>query len=69
MVEHPALSPRSLVADILASTSLADLFLEMRLGCIGCSMTKFCTLEEVSHNYGIELDALILRFQERIDKP
>lgn len=64
-MEHPLLSPRSLVADLIASSTLAAAaFLNLRVDCIGCSMNKFCTLEDVSHQYGLSLDAVINELKE-----
>jgi hypothetical protein len=69
-MEHPRLSSLRLVADLLAETpALADLFLELRLDCLGCSMTKFCTLKEVCRQYNLELAPFLQRIQEWIDKP
>jgi hybrid cluster-associated redox disulfide protein len=64
IMQQPTLSSRSLVGDVLAETPpLADLFLAMRLDCMGCSMSKFCTLEEVSRQYGLELEAFLRTIQ------
>jgi len=60
------LSPRTLVADLLASTPLmAPLFVELRVDCIGCSMNKFCTLEDLCDQYQLELETVISMIQER----
>ncbi len=56
-----------LVADLLVRfPDLARLFIEMRLGCVGCSMTKFCTLEEVSIQYELEIGKFLAEVQARI---
>ena len=61
------LTPDLLVSDLLArSPKLWSLFVEKRLDCIGCSMAKFCTLEEVSAQYALDLDKFIREIQERI---
>jgi hybrid cluster-associated redox disulfide protein len=66
-MEHLALSPDALVADLLARfPELASLFVEMRLGCVGCSMSRFCTLEEVSIQYELEIEAFLAEAQARI---
>ena len=60
------LSPRTLIAEILASTPLiAHLFVELRVDCLGCSMNKFCTLEDLSNQYQLELETVINLIQER----
>ncbi len=66
-MEHPTLSSRTLVADLLASTPLAaSLFVELRVNCVGCSMNKFCTLKELCEQYQLELENVINMIQERI---
>jgi len=65
-MEHLTLSPRTLVADLLASTLLmAPLFVELRVDCVGCSMSKYCTLEDLCEQYQLELEAVISLIQER----
>ncbi len=64
-MEHPRLSPQSLVADLLASSTLtASAFLSLRVDCIGCFMNKFCTLEDVSRHYGLNMDTIIDTLKE-----
>jgi len=65
-METTALSPQTFVADLLASTPLmAPLFVELRVDCVGCSMNKFCTLEDLCEQYQLELETLISLIQER----
>jgi hypothetical protein len=65
-MEHLTLFPRTLVADLLAATPLmAPLFVELRVDCIGCSMNKFCTLEDLCDQYHLELETVISMIQER----
>ena len=65
-MERSTLSPHTLVADLLASTPLmASLFIELHLGCVGCSLNKFCTLEDVCDQYQLDLETLINMIQER----
>lgn len=68
-MEHPTLSPLTLVADLLASTPLiAHLFVELRVDCIGCSLNKFCTLNDLCEHYQLELDTVIRMIQERTNQ-
>lgn len=61
------LSPQLVVADVLdCSPSVAKLLLEMRVGCIGCSMNRFCTLEDLCARHGLDLDKVILELQEKV---
>jgi hypothetical protein len=61
------LSSQTLVADLLdASPLVTALLLELRLDCIGCSMNKFCTLEELCASYELDLDSVLHKVQERL---
>ena len=65
-MEHLTLSPHTLIADLLAATPLiAQLFVELRVGCVGCSLNKFCTLEDLCDQYQLELETVIRLIQER----
>jgi hypothetical protein len=64
------LSPQVLLADLLDTSPLmAGLLLELRVDCIGCSMNKFCTLEELCVHYDLDLDHVIFKIRETLDKP
>ena len=66
-MEHLTLSPRTLIADLLAAIPLMDpLFLELRVDCLGCSLNKFCTLEDLCEQYQLELETVINLIQERM---
>jgi hypothetical protein len=63
--EIPVLSPRILVADLLDySPLLVPLLLELRVDCVGCSMNKYCTLEELCAQYKLDLESILSRIQE-----
>ena len=62
------LSPQMLVADLLDTSPLiASLLLELRVDCLGCSMNKFCTLEELCAQYELDLDNVISKVQEKLN--
>jgi hybrid cluster-associated redox disulfide protein len=62
------LSPQMLVTDLLDTYPLvASLLLELRVDCLGCSMNKFCTLEEVCTQYELDLENVIYKVQERLN--
>jgi hypothetical protein len=66
-MESPLLSPRTLVADLLASSlPTANAFLDLRVDCIGCSMNKFCTLEDVSRYYGLDMDHILETVKDQV---
>lgn len=65
--ERPRLTPQSLVADALAlGSEVVLLFIDWRTECVGCSLVRFCTLEDVSRYYGLELSTMLDQIQERI---
>lgn len=54
------ITPEMLIADVLEQHPQAmKPFLEMKLGCVGCSMNLFCTIEEVCHNYSLDTETFI----------
>jgi hypothetical protein len=62
------LSSRILVADLLnRSPLIAQLLFEMRVDCLGCSMNKFCTLEELCAQYELDLENVIYKVQEKLN--
>ena len=69
-MEHPFLSPRILVADLLASSlPTASTFLDLRVDCIGCFMNKFCTLEDVSRHYDLSMDTVLDALKKCLENP
>ena len=59
------LSPRILVADLLGySPLIVSLLLELRVDCVGCSMNKYCSLEELCAQYELDLENILGRIQE-----
>jgi hypothetical protein len=67
-MERPPLSPRTLVADLLAFSPLtARALLDLRVDCVGCSMNKFCTIKEICTHYGLEMDAVMRKLKEHLE--
>jgi hypothetical protein len=63
------LSPRILVADLLGlSPLIIPLLLELHVDCVGCSMNKYCTLEELCFQYSLDLERLIFKICEKLGK-
>lgn len=66
-MKNQTLAPDMLVADMLARfPELARLFIELRLGCVECPMSRFCTLEEVSTQYELGIEEFLAEIQARI---
>jgi hypothetical protein len=64
------LSAQILLADLLDTSPLVvSLLLELRVDCIGCSMNKFCTLEELCNHYELDLGSVLRQVQERLNSP
>lgn len=61
------LSPQILLADLLdASPLVASLLLELRVDCVGCSMVRFCSLEDLCAHYQLDLDSVVHKIQEEL---
>jgi hybrid cluster-associated redox disulfide protein len=55
----PADLLNTLVSDVLvANPASARVFLERRMGCVGCTFARFETVTDVARVYGIEPDDL-----------
>lgn len=44
----------------------ARVILDYKLGCIGCVFQKFCTLQEVSSIYSIDLKSLLKAIEDQL---
>ena len=67
MIEPLVITPQTRVMDLLArAPQVAPLFVELRLGCIGCSMGKFCTLQDLARNYRLPVDKVLNLIKERL---
>jgi len=58
------INPSSTVDDVLRQVpGAAHVFIASHTDCIGCSLARFCTLEEVSQHYSLDLTQLIDNLQ------
>ena len=56
-------SPHQVISDLLNSfPQLVHVFLNHRMICVGCPMSKFDTLEDAANNYGLQVTTLIEEF-------
>lgn len=54
-MDAPNLVPDAIVGEVLAiSPRLVALFLEMQVDCLGCTMSRFCTLADLCAYYALE---------------
>ncbi len=68
MNQPVSINPQDLVCDLLQRWPQASIvFLQNRMGCVGCSMSGFDTLEDVTKNYQMDLDELIRQVQAAIE--
>ena len=59
----------TLVSDVLAANpAAAQVFVEYRMGCVGCTFAPFETVAEVARVYGIESCALVNSLAEATSK-
>jgi hypothetical protein len=62
------ISSTILVADLLIFYPLVtSLFIELRVNCIGCSMNRFCTLEDLCKYYDLDLKMISDRIQGQVE--
>ena len=55
----------SLVAEMLeCSPGAAAILIDLHVACVGCSMNKFCTLEDMCSYYEIDIDHILSLIQE-----
>jgi hypothetical protein len=53
------ITPEMLIAGVLKQHPQAmKSFPEMKLGCVGRSMNRFCMIKEVCHNYDLDVESL-----------
>ena len=63
------LSPHTPVAELLDGSPLAAILLiDMHVECTGCSMSRFCSLEDVCSQYKLDLEKVISQIQENLGK-
>ena len=43
-----------------------SVFLALKMGCVGCSLERFCSLEEVAASYELSLDVVLEKLRESI---
>jgi len=62
------ISSTILVADLLIFYPLVtSLFIELRVNCVGCSMNRFCTLEDLCKYYDLDLKKISDRIQGQVE--
>ena len=55
------------VSDLFKSwPALLSLFMDQKLDCIGCSLVRFCTVEDIAVAYDLDLDEFITILNEYV---
>lgn len=68
-VQTSLFSPELTVAELLRRWPAAiPVFIANRMGCVGCSMAGFETLEDAAHVYGLAYQQFIRELQQAILK-
>ena len=59
--------PNANIAELLSCwPQMIPVFIRHQMSCVGCSMSPFDTLKEVSFTYGLKLDDFILELKETL---
>jgi hybrid cluster-associated redox disulfide protein len=67
-MEHLTISKNMQVGNLLAQyPQLANLLIDLQVDCVGCSMSKFCTLEDVCRQYELTLKEFLKAIEIRIN--
>ena len=57
-------SPNLTVAETLEQApQTSSVFIKLKTACVGCYLTHFCTLEDVTKTYGLSMDNLLGELQ------
>jgi hypothetical protein len=63
------LSPDTLISVLLARSPLVPaLMIELRVDCVGCSMNRFCTLDDLCTHYQLDLETFTQKIQKELSK-
>jgi len=62
---HPMLTSKTLVSELLENLpEAARLWIKLHANCIGCSMNRFCTIEDLCRYYELDLHHILSLIQE-----
>jgi hybrid cluster-associated redox disulfide protein len=68
-MEQPQLEPGLTVAEVMARwPQTIPVFLRHRMTCVGCAITPFETLVEVTKIYRLDLDCFLSELEQIIDQ-
>ncbi len=60
-------SPNLTVAETLKQgQQISSVFIKLKTACVGCYLTHFCTLEDVTKAYGLSPDDLIGELRQAV---
>lgn len=62
--------PETRIAALIARwPRTARVLLDLQLGCVGCPMSRFCTVADVARDYAISLDDLLAKLRRAAAEP
>ena len=44
----------------------AEVFIRLKADCVGCRLDRYCTLEEVAQDYGLDLEKFLADLREAV---
>ena len=66
-MDNLKLSTTLTVAETLEmGRQISSVFIKLKTACVGCYLTRFCTLEDVAKAYGLAPDDLLGELQQAI---
>lgn len=61
------LSAQTLLVNIIDRSPLtADMLIHLNVACVGCSMNKFCTIDDLCRHYRLDLQEILSSIQEKV---
>jgi len=59
------INPKTLVGDVLRHLpQTSHVFIGHHTDCVGCQLTRFCSLQEVSHLYNLDMQVFIAELRQ-----
>jgi hypothetical protein len=66
-MDNLTFSPNLTVAESLEmGRQISSVFIKLKTACVGCYLTRFCTLEDVARAYGLAPDDLLGELQQAV---
>ena len=67
-MDERRISPGTTVAEALRTAGrVQQVFIRRRTACVGCSLARFCSLQDVAATYELDLEALLRELEQAAD--